>query len=101
MTFEKKDARGQAVWIGRCLHCNAHLTIAEDGTPLSRASVEHIVPQSQGGTDEPLNLGLACARCNHLKGVHHDRKGLNDARGAEVIERLLRRRRDRYRESGP
>lgn len=30
--------------------------------------VEHIVPRGRGGSDEPSNLGLACADCNSRKG---------------------------------
>lgn len=31
--------------------------------------VDHIVPQSKGGTDDPWNLALACGRCNGQKGA--------------------------------
>jgi hypothetical protein len=29
--------------------------------------IEHIVPQSAGGSDEPSNLALACPACNLVK----------------------------------
>lgn len=32
-----------------------------------RAVVEHIIPISQGGTNEPHNVGLACPECNNRK----------------------------------
>jgi DNA-binding CsgD family transcriptional regulator len=33
-----------------------------------RYCVEHIIPTSQGGTDEGANLALACPHCNAKKG---------------------------------
>jgi 5-methylcytosine-specific restriction endonuclease McrA len=98
-TFERATWRGQDAWLGKCLHCNAHLALALDGTPLGRATIEHIVPQSSGGSNELPNLGLACSRCNHQKGRRHDHRGLRDAKTAEVVERLLERRRQRWREA--
>ncbi len=97
-TFEKVEARGGEAWLGKCLHCNAHLWVALDGEPISRVTIEHIVPQSAGGTDALENLGLACSRCNHQKGRLHDPKGLSDPRAAEIVEKLLAKRRQRWRE---
>lgn len=31
--------------------------------------VDHIVPRSAGGTNDPENLTAACARCNRAKGA--------------------------------
>jgi 5-methylcytosine-specific restriction endonuclease McrA len=31
------------------------------------ASVEHIIPLSRGGTNDPENVVLACRRCNFSK----------------------------------
>jgi 5-methylcytosine-specific restriction endonuclease McrA len=56
------------------------------------------VPRSAGGSDDLLNLGLACFRCNNQKGRRHDPRGLGDAKAAELIERLLARRRARWRD---
>lgn len=97
-TFERTVFRDREVWAGRCIHCNAHLHIALDGTPLSRATIEHIVARAHGGTDDPRNLALACARCNHQKGRHHDVRHKTDARLVDVVERLRRRRLERWRE---
>jgi len=96
-TFERVEARGGEAWLGKCLHCNAHLYVALDGSPISRATIEHIVPQSAGGTDALENLALACSRCNHQKGRRHDPKGLSNARTAEVVDQLLAKRRLRWR----
>jgi 5-methylcytosine-specific restriction endonuclease McrA len=34
-------------------------------------TLDHIVPRSQGGSNAPWNLRLACYACNH--GRHHPR----------------------------
>jgi 5-methylcytosine-specific restriction endonuclease McrA len=71
-TFERTEFRGREVWLGKCLHCNAHLMVDLNGDPISRATIEHIIPRTHGGTDALENLGLACARCNQGKGTRHD-----------------------------
>ncbi|RJS26130.1 HNH endonuclease [Corallococcus sp. H22C18031201] len=96
-TFERVPHRGQEAWQGKCLHCNAHLVVALDGEPISRATLEHIIPRTAGGTNAPENLALACARCNQGKGARHDRHYPRDARARELVERLLARRRERWR----
>lgn len=90
---------GEAL-LGKCLHCGTTLVIGLDGEPVSRATIEHILPRSHGGTDELENLGLACARCNHQKGMRHDSKRRGDPRLAEIVSKLLERRRARWREPG-
>ena len=96
-TFEEVRTPDGAVWVGKCIHCNGKLTVEKDGSASRRVTVEHIVPQSAGGTNDLLNLALACDRCNHQKGRTHDVRGLRDARAAEVVESLLARRRARWR----
>jgi 5-methylcytosine-specific restriction endonuclease McrA len=97
-TFEETAVDGKAAWRGRCLHCNRPLVLLADGTPVTAITLEHIVPRTAGGTDDLRNLGLACPRCNHGKGVRHDRRLRTNARSAEVVERLLERRRARWRD---
>jgi len=97
-TFERVEFRGREVWQGRCIHCNAHLMVGLDGNPLSRATIEHIVPQTHGGTSELENLSLACKGCNHEKGIRHDNQRANDPKLLEIIERLKKRRRERWRD---
>lgn len=97
-TFEPVELDGREAWRGRCLHCNAPLLVFEEGGNTSTVTLEHILPRTAGGTDELENLGLACPRCNHGKGVRHDRKVRTHARSAEVIAKLLEKRRERLRE---
>ena len=97
-TFERAEWRGGEVWAGKCIHCNSHLYVRLDGTPISRATIEHIVPKHDGGTDDIENLALACARCNGSKGVRLDTLPMSDPRLANVIETLTARRRARWRE---
>ncbi len=89
--------RGQTLWVGKCIHCGSKLSVAEDGTLLGDASIEHIVPRSHGGADDAQNLALACAGCNHEKGRRHDNSALRDARRLELEERLKQRRAERWR----
>ncbi len=100
-TFERVEYRGREVWFGKCLHCNAKLFVSLDGEPISRATIEHIVPQAGGGSDALENLALACARCNHHKGMTHDPHYETDPRAREVVAKLLEKRRRRWREPGP
>jgi len=99
-TFERAQAGAREVWSGKCLHCNARLMIGLDGEPISRATIEHILPKSHGGTDDLANLGIACARCNSEKGIRHDNKRKGDARLAEVVAKLAEKRRARWRDPG-
>jgi len=41
-----------------CQYCGS-----EDAT-----TVDHVIPISKGGTDDPDNLVAACSRCNYSKG---------------------------------
>lgn len=48
----------------RCQYCGR--SPKEDGVKLA---VDHIVPVSKGGTDEPENLLTSCTDCNRGKGA--------------------------------
>ncbi len=108
------DAQAQlhdGLWETRCLHCRRHLQVLADGEPLGHTTLEHVVPQAWFGkraaasltaqvgedADDPRNLALACARCNHGKGKGHDARGPGDARAHEVVAALLATRLSRWR----
>ena len=46
---------------GFCKGCNIHFNF-------QNLTIDHIVPQSQGGGDSPENLQLLCNSCNSIKG---------------------------------
>ena len=46
---------------GRCNGCQMDF-------PFKVFEVDHVIPQSRGGTDHPDNLQLLCSHCNRLKG---------------------------------
>ena len=46
---------------GRCNGCHFEF-------PFRMFEVDHVVPQSRGGTDHPGNLQLLCTPCNRIKG---------------------------------
>ncbi len=96
-TFETVELHGRVVWAGKCIHCNRRLLVSTDGALLGTASVEHIVPKTHGGTDHLENVALACAACNGEKGVRHDHRRRDDPKLVAMIERLQRRRRERWR----
>jgi len=83
-------------YIGKCLHCGGRLVVSIDGAPLSRATIEHILPRAHGGTDALENLGLACARCNSEKGVRHDSRATFGGRLEEIVTALAARRSERW-----
>jgi 5-methylcytosine-specific restriction endonuclease McrA len=97
-TFERKELDGEQVLEGKCIHCQRKLALRADGAPINGATLEHIVPKNHGGTDELVNLAIACARCNSEKGLRHDHKRADDPKLREVILRLQERRRNRRRD---
>lgn len=102
------------MWQTRCLHCRKRLQVRDDGEALGQSTLEHVVPQAWFGkrAAKPLtdlvgddandmrNLALACAGCNHGKGMSHDARGPADARAFEVVSMLLERRLARWRAPG-
>ncbi len=46
---------------GVCTGCDTHF-------PFRVMDVDHVLPQSRGGTDHPENLQLLCSGCNRSKG---------------------------------
>jgi len=35
---------------------------------LGAGTIDHLIPQSQGGTDDPVNVVACCRSCNQAKG---------------------------------
>jgi hypothetical protein len=48
----------------RCEYCRVH----QDDFDFFTFHVEHIIARQHGGSDDPLNLCLACRECNFSKG---------------------------------
>jgi len=93
-TFTRSGSR----WTGKCLICNGNLSF-DERTSVG-ANLEHIVPRSRGGTNDPLNLGVTHPACNAEKGRNWDcRKGHQRHAQEEyqaLLDRLLQRRKDRW-----
>ena len=89
------DARVDG-FVGKCIHCRTKLVVTREGQ--TAATIEHVLPQSHGGTDAPENLALACARCNHEKGMRHDVRRANDPVFVALLERLRDERAKRWRD---
>lgn len=55
---------------GRCFYCDELTvqTVGQGDIPPNAATIDHIVPQSKGGTYEAGNIVLACRTCNQAKG---------------------------------
>ena len=74
-----------------CAYCGATV---EDGTLLT---LDHLMPDSRGGSNAPTNLVTACRRCNCARGNRTVRsfcrataEYLNHDAKAETIERHVR-----------
>lgn len=50
-----------------CCYCGRP-TVERRGEDDDRATIEHVIPQSRGGTDSLDNLRIACRRCNWARG---------------------------------
>ena len=83
----RKRVREQAG--NRCGYC-----LAPQRLVFGWLEIEHLVPQSHGGSDEESNLWLACSFCNNYKNDQID--GLDVETSQRV--RLYDPRRDRWLE---
>lgn len=98
-TFElmRQGPQQTRVLSGKCIHCGKRHQLELDGTPLTHATVEHIVPRAHGGTDALDNVAIACAGCNRKKGSRLDCRRWEDATLQRVISTLSERRAQRMR----
>lgn len=62
----RRDAAARDGW--RCLWCGQPVSDLIGRAPRPRATLEHVVPLSQGGAHTLANAAIACSRCNHLRG---------------------------------
>lgn len=85
---------GSEVWVGKCIHCNARLTISKCGE--TAFTIEHIVPLYASGTNDLDNLALACGGCNNEKGLRHDKHVGKGGRADEVVKSLKEKRLERW-----
>jgi 5-methylcytosine-specific restriction endonuclease McrA len=95
-TFERTTLDGRVAWVGKCIHCNSKLVVGDDGRSLGEATLEHVWPQTQGGTDAVENLAVACNRCNREKGSRHDHR--LTPRLEEIVAELRTKRMARWRD---
>jgi len=63
----------------RCHYCKSELL-------LSKATLDHKIPKSKGGTDTLDNLVLACKFCNGLKGCIPYEDFINGARKTVFVK---------------
>ena len=59
-----------AGWV--CSLCKSPVRPDEDVNHPRYPTLDHIVPRSRGGSDDPSNLRLACRQCNTLRGSNVD-----------------------------
>lgn len=95
-TFARQTIDGAACWVGKCIHCNTKLVVGDDGRARGEATLEHIWPETQGGTNALDNLAIACNRCNRQKGSRHDHT--KTAKLVEIADALKARRMARWRD---
>lgn len=93
-TFElmRQGPQRERVLSGKCIHCGRRHQLELDRTPLTHATVEHIVPRAHGGTDALTNVAIACAGCNRKKGSRLDCRRWEDEALQRVIATLAGRR---------
>jgi len=87
-------------WLGKCLICNGRLSF--DARTGFGANVEHILPRTEGGSNDLLNVGLTHPRCNAEKGRNWDnrkkRPRHDNGRYEALVNGFLERRKARWRE---
>lgn len=69
---------------GKCQYCGKDTELSYTAPRDDRATRDHVIPRSRGGTDDPDNITLACGRCNQLKA----NKDLSGGRELRIISDL-------------
>lgn len=88
---DTETVRTDGGWYVPCIHCGRRLLVKDSGE--TSATVEHIVPRCQGGSNELLNVAIACERCNNEKALTQDNSA--SERSREIRQVLLDRRASR------
>jgi 5-methylcytosine-specific restriction endonuclease McrA len=96
-TFDLQMVQGIKTLVGKCIFCQTKLCLTLEGDPIGATTLEHIIPRSRGGTNDPENLVIACFSCNNEKGRRHDSKKNPSERAQEIITMLQERRSKRLR----
>jgi 5-methylcytosine-specific restriction endonuclease McrA len=73
----------------RCEYCHA-----DEAWQFVRFSLDHVLPQSAGGSDEADNLALACRKCNERRGNRLEGRDP----GTQAVVPLFNPRRDLWAE---
>jgi 5-methylcytosine-specific restriction endonuclease McrA len=58
---------------GQCFYCQQLMLLPDPEQtqrplPPARITIEHLIPRTHGGTDDPHNVVGACSRCNNERG---------------------------------
>lgn len=68
--YHRKKRRLYLSQKGRCCFCNTKMLLDSGSIPHCRiATIEHVIPRSQGGVNGWKNYKLSCQSCNSLRGV--------------------------------
>lgn len=71
-----------------CAYCGKRVYREVNNTHNSKATIDHIVPLSKGGTNAQYNLVLSCFECNNRKGSKEVDKFVTNNRIMGLIEIL-------------
>lgn len=56
-----------------CAYCGKKVRRDVSPTSDSRATIDHIIPKSEGGSHAYVNLALACYPCNKRRGIEYNK----------------------------
>lgn len=79
----------------KCCWCGCNTT--DQRGFLNSTTIEHVIPKSQGGSDDWENLAMACHRCNSRRGVHSVESFLSGQYNRESLSARERQRAKRER----
>jgi hypothetical protein len=68
----------------RCEYCHA-----DERWQFIRFTIDHVLPQSAGGSDDPDNLALACRNCNERRGNRVEGRDPQTGHGVAIFHPRL------------